>query len=950
MQGSFRGLHPAVVKVILEQGYTSLNPLQEKAIPLILKGYNVLISAPTGSGKTEAALFPVFSKLIEGNLNQETTGLIHVLYITPLRSLNRDIYWRMARIAEKLNLRIMIRHGDTPNVLRRKMVLKPPQILITTPESLQFLLVGKRVRELLRGVRWVIVDEIHELIGDKRGIQLSVGLERLREITGRSFQRIGLSATISDIELAKRFLCQYQRVLEVQADIVRRMEIGVISPEEYSIESGGQIAELSGISSEAYARLKVIVDLLDKHENVLIFTNTRDTAEVLGSRLALFYEKPVKVHHGSLSREERIEAEQLFKKGQLKALVCTSSMELGIDVGQVNFVIQYMSPRQAIKLIQRVGRSSHYFTKIAKGIIVATYFDDILESLVLARRAVNGQLEGFEFHWKPYDVLGHQIVGIVLEYGRISLERLYEIITRAYPYKDLTFAEFRRVLNFVKNEGFIKVHENGEVTARRGAYKYYYENASTIPDTQKFKVRDIASMKFIGELDEDFVSLRCEEGYTFILAGKVWKVVNVDEENGYVNVVPATTQLGALPAWEGELIPVSYNVAREVGSLRRRLKLVLEGTYSQERLLKDYSLSEKLLHILLDFVKKHVSKGYPWPDDKSIVIEDGGKGVLMHACFGSKVNEGLGLLLSYILSKERGFRVLYSTDPYRVLLLSAFPLKSREVEEILLSKSLDEVRESLINAIKNSLVYKWRLVHVARRFGAIARERKVKLSKGLLKTFEETPIADEALKEVLVEKIDLEGVLRVVKGLREGRMRILRASSNFEKGIYSPLAEPILEARMRYGSPVEITPSEALLDAVKKRLENSLLTLICLHCLSTYTLRVKEMSDRPRCLRCRSVLLTVVYPHELQEKLKILRKRKSHRRLSPQEKSELERMARIASLMASYGKRAAMALAGRGIGPSTAVRILQRASDETTFLREIVKAEREYFRTRAFWD
>jgi len=948
MQDSLRMLHPRLVEALKKEGYRSLNPVQKKAIPFILQGYHVLLSAPTGSGKTEAAFFPILSMMLERDLVKRK-GLIYFIYITPLRALNRDIYWRMVSLSQRLGFDIMIRHGDTPESLRRKMVREPPHILITTPETLQILLLGRKIRELLRGVLWVVIDEVHELIGDKRGVQLSIGLERLRSLTYRKkFQRIGLSATVSDLNIAREFLCPYQTVIPIQVGVERRISIEVVDPGDVETVPPSIYSE-EHLTVEVARRIGKIKKYLDKYGSLLIFTNTRDTAEALGLRLALFYGDEVKVHHGSLSRDKRLEAEREFKNSRIRALVCTSSMELGIDIGHVDFVVQYMSPRQAVKLVQRIGRSGHHLTREAKGAVIAVDFDDILESLVLARRAMKGEIEELEYHWKPYDVLAHQIVGMVLERREVSFSEIYEKVLHSHAYGELTLGELRKVVEFLAQIGFLSVRGD-HIRARRGSIQYYYENVSMIPDVSKYKVRDISAMKFIGELDEDFVSLRCEEGYRFILAGKVWSVVNIDEEKGIVNVTPAPSYLGALPAWEGELIPVTFKVAREVGSLRRRLKMVVEGKYSYGKILSEYPASKNLFESLLKFIKRVLEKGYPIPDDRTVVLEEGGRALIVHACLGTKINTALGLFLSYSLSRKLGARVTYTMDPYRVLLLSSVKLDSRHVTSLLLDTPLSDLENGLINAIKGSFMYRSRLIQVAKRFGVISKGKRVRVSPALLKAFEGTPVAEEALKEILVEKIDLRGFIEFAEKLRKKRLQLITVKADFEEGVHSPFSEPILKAGSRYDTTFDLTSSMHLKNIVKERLLNTSLTLVCMHCLATRTVKVKEVEERPRCIKCGSVLLAVVYPGDLEAKLKVLRKRKRGVRLKKEEKALLERVARTASLVASYGRRAVFVLAGRGIGPTTATRILSKAASEDELIKGVIKAEREYFRTRAFWD
>jgi len=395
---SFDLLHPKVKEAVKALGYVEPTKVQELAIPVVLTGEHVLISSPTGTGKTEAALLPVLSMMFNSGYRDG----IRVLYVTPAKSLNRDLEQRIRRIGGALGLTVAVRHGDTTSSERSRQRRNPPQILITTPETLQILLVSPIMRNWLRGVGWVIIDEVHELLGSKRGVQLAVGLERLVELAGE-FQRIALSATMGDLELVSSLVGgvgRRVRVVDVN-DVSRTMELTIhyLGPDaevEDSVKAiGGVIKDYSG--------------------SVLVFTNTRDMAELLGAELKKVVDR-AEVYHGSLSRERREAVEEGLRGGEVKAVVSTSSLELGIDIGSIEAVVQYMSPRQSDRLIQRVGRSGHTVGGVAKGHVFATTVDDYLESLVLARRAVEGELEGdYPYHAGAMDVLLHQLTGLTLK-------------------------------------------------------------------------------------------------------------------------------------------------------------------------------------------------------------------------------------------------------------------------------------------------------------------------------------------------------------------------------------------------------------------------------------------------------------------------------------------------------------------------------------------------------
>ena len=365
---------------VVKERFEKPTPIQEKAIPAILSGKNVLILASTGSGKTESSLLPIFDKWLK-----EKPNPISILYITPLRALNRNLQDRLYWWATKLDMDISTRHGDTTQYERSKQADNPPDFLISTPETLQSILVGRVMREHLRNVKCVVVDEVHEIVGSKRGVQLSIGLERLRNLTGKEFQIVGLSATVGSQQEVASFLSGGRPCEIVDVTVGKKINVSVESPEPKKEDK--ELAESGSIPIQVAARLNRMLNLSKNKESVLIFTNTRESAEVLSSRLKLL-DKNIEAHHSSLARDVRIETEKKFKEKQIKNLVCTSSLELGIDIGSIDFVLQYMSPRQVSKLLQRVGRSGHDLERVSEGVIISGDTDDVFESAAIAKLAL----------------------------------------------------------------------------------------------------------------------------------------------------------------------------------------------------------------------------------------------------------------------------------------------------------------------------------------------------------------------------------------------------------------------------------------------------------------------------------------------------------------------------------------------------------------------------------
>jgi len=534
-------LDPRVRACIKKRGFTRLSPAQEQAIPIVLAKKNLVLIAPTGTGKTESAMFPVFDAL----LKMPAGGGFRAIYITPLRSLNRDILSRMEWWCRELGLTVGVRHGDTPMAERRKQALSPPDLLITTPETLQALFMGKRLRKHLEHVQFVIVDEIHELAASKRGAQLAVALERLAEYAG-DFQRIGLSATVGNPETIATFLCGTRPCEIVQVPVAKQLEITV-----------------SFVGDVFKHQVQALERLLKNEGSTLVFVNTRVTAEALGH--ALYSRGDVEVHHGSLSKEIRIDAEERFKKGEIKTLICTSSMELGIDIGRVDHVIQFGSPREVARLVQRVGRAGHQLNTISRGTILATGFDDLLESLVIARRAKANEIEPVVPDTNAADVLANQVAAIAVEYGEIDRSRVRTIVERSS-----LFAGCGKLLDDVcaqlEEHRVIRIDGTRIITTAR-ARRYLSGNLSMIHDERKIPIFDMVSRRTVGTLDESFVVGWVHTGAVFITKGQLWRVLDIDD--GRLTVEPAKKAIGELPSWEGEQIPVPFAVAREVGAIRR---------------------------------------------------------------------------------------------------------------------------------------------------------------------------------------------------------------------------------------------------------------------------------------------------------------------------------------------------------------------------------------------
>ncbi len=902
---------------------------QEQAIPAILAGESVLLIAPTGTGKTEAAILPIFHRILAG----ERTGT-SALYITPLRALNRDMLRRFQEWGERLSISVAVRHGDTSKVDRRKQSLRPPDLLITTPETLQVMLTGKLLRRNLSGVRAVVVDEVHELATSKRGSHLAVLLERLVELAG-DFQRIGLSATVGSPETVARLLVGSHRPYKiVHADVERVSDFQVVSP-----RPGRGDCALAG-QLECDPRLAAQISFIRetvRSRKCLIFVNTRQAAEVLGSRLRQLGE-PIGIHHGSLSAEARVEAEEAFKGGSLRGLICTSSMELGIDIGDVDHVIQYSSPREVSRLLQRVGRAGHRIGRVASGTIIATCEDDVAEACAIARRAAAAELEAIQIHEKPMDVLANQIVGLELDFGEISLSRAHEIITRAYPFRDLSREELKDVVDQIAEHRLVW-RKDDLLQRTRKAREYYYENLSMIPDEKRFNVYDIVGRRSVGTLDEAFVVSFAQPGATFVTKGEIWEITEIGEDE--IKVAPIQRS-GEIPNWSGEEIPVPFDVAQEVGRIRREIREALEcGASAVDLLCSKYPVDQEAAEELVDLVKKQLDRNQAVPDESHVVVEGGGQALIVNGCFGHKTNDTIGRSLSALLSARFGSSVELEIDPYRIGLTVPRSMLAEELAGMLEELEPDHIEPILEMTLKNTTLLRWKMVHVARKFGALSRDvdyQRVSMQK-LLAVFEGTPMYREALREIYHDRLDLGRARAVLEEIRNGSITITTSS-------LSPIGTS------GRGGGRDVTSPEhadaAVIDLLKNRIMNDRVLLFCVNCKKWKSLRaVARVPDQPECPLCGSRMVAALKPWE-EEEIKVVRKREKSK--TAEDRRRTKRVFRNANLVLSYGKTAAIALASRGLGPETAARVVGKLQrDEIEFYRDILKAEREYARTKRFW-
>lgn len=950
----FAFLAKPVRKGLSELGFKTPTEPQVKAIPHVLNGENILLVAPTGSGKTEAVLLPVFSKFIQ----QPTRRGIGILYITPLRALNRDMIQRLSFWGERLGLSVEVRHGDTEIKIRRRQALKPPEMLVTTPETLQAILPGSLMKKHLRNVQHVIIDEVHELAGEKRGAQLTIALERLQEIVEAEFQRLSLSATIGNPEKIAKFIAGTNRKIRV-------IDVSLGKKYSYKVEHpvpGERDYDLAGeirASPEASARIRRIMELVDMHRSTLIFVNSRTNAEMLGHKFTQLGRDDIAVHHGSLSKEERTRIEDEFKAGKLKAIICTSTLELGIDIGSVELTIQYLSPRQVCSLIQRVGRSGHRLDLTSKGVIITAFPDDTLESVAATAKAFRNELEPLKIHENALDVLAHQIVGILLDKQQTRIREVCKIVRRAYPFRRITKTKVLEEAKFLDMLGILKLAEGGKLKKTRKTRKYYYENLSMIPDEKRYPIVDITLDRKIGTLGDEFMALRARVGLNFICKGKVWRIVQIDDETGTVYVVPSEDPLAAIPGWDGELLPVPFELAQETGKLRRRiageLKRYKDAKQVVEKLAKELSVEKTALVNVVEEINEHLDLGAPIPSDTLVLIEGFDKYVVVHCCFGEKVNRTLGCVFDAVLSDEE-LIVGWWNDGYRILIEAPRKISKRDLEKLaklLFSLTSQQVEKAFEDYLKARFPFAYNMKFVAERFGALPRGKTMgprRLAE-LPRKFEKTPVYEETLREATHQKIDLEKVKEVMQKIVKKRIRV-ETFLSLKKP--TPLAHPILQL---YAELSELMAPERVvlsnIERMKKSINARKVRFLCISCGSdSVEARIRELPEKPKCKKCGSNLLAPIRLRQNIETLKsILKRRLKGEKLSKEELEELTYARRTADLVLSYGKKALIALYVKGVGPETASRILGKMhQSEEELYRDLLKAKIQYLRTRQFWE
>lgn len=831
-QNSLKWAHPIVYQWFINNFGTPTEP-QIEGWPHILAGKTTLISAPTGSGKTLAAFLACLERLVEKSLAGRLEDKTEVLYVSPLKALSNDIHKNLTMPLQEISnlakdqglfldeIRVAVRTGDTLVRERQAMLKKPPHILVTTPESLYILLTAEKSRQMLVDVKTIIVDEIHALANNKRGAHLALSLERLEALCGSSPVRIGLSATQKPIEVIADFLTGGSRPLPAIVNIghAKHLDIAVEIPK----------SELGPVSSnemwdEIYDRL---AELAQQNRSTLIFVNTRRLAERVAHHLSeRLGEDQVAAHHGSLSRKLRLAAETNLKLGNLKALVATASLELGIDIGTIDLVCQVGSPRAIAIALQRVGRAGHWRGAISKGRFFATTRDELLECAALIKAIKQGQLDQLIIPEEPIDVLAQQIVATCAT-GEWQEQNLFDLVKKAYPYRNLTYERFNSVLEML-SEGIAgsrgrygtylyRDQINGVVKAKRGSRLTAITSGGAIPDNGLFSVVAEPEGVMVGTLDEDF-AVESNRGDIILLGTTSWKIRRVENATGRVLVEDAHGAPPSVPFWRGEAPARTKELSYEVSQLRETLDNLLGASkpanieitnqagaeetinWLQENCGLDRMASEQLIEYLLQ--GRAVLGAVP--TQKTIIAERffdeaGGMQLIIHAPFGARINKAWGLALRKRFCRSFNFELQAAAtdDGLNIALAEQHSFPLADVFHFLHPNTIKEV---LTQAVLQSPLFTTRWRWDATRSLALVRFRNGKkvppyiqrmLSDDLLaavfpdaaacqdnlggKDIElpDHPLINETMKDALTEALDLEGLIALLKNILNGSVRCL---------------------------------------------------------------------------------------------------------------------------------------------------------------------------------
>ncbi len=780
--------------------FDGFTPPQKFSIPAIHNRQNILISSPTGSGKTLSAFLSIINELVFLAKNNILEDKVYAIYVSPLKALNNDIEKNLQGPLKEIldiikqdgiemqEIRIGKRTGDVTSSERAKQLKKPPHILITTPESLSIVLVAPKFSQLLQKVEYVIVDEIHALAENKRGTHLALSLERLAR--HNEFTRIGLSATVSPLEEVAMFLVgnEERHVKVVDVSYMKKTWLYVYSPVEDLIN-----VENEKLQERFYALLD---KLIEKHRTTLIFTNTRAGTEKIVHHLKTKfkdkYEDLIEAHHGSLSREHRLEVEKKLKEGKLKCVVTSTSLELGIDIGYVDLVVLIGSPKSIARALQRVGRAGHRLHETSKGVFIALNRDDLVEVSVMAKEALNRNIDRVKIVKNALDVLAQHIVGMALE-KKWNVDEAYELIRKSYPYRDLPKEDYLSVIRYLsgyyhdleENNVYAKIwydEETNEFGKKgRNIRMIYYTNVGTIPDEAMIKVVDEEN-NYVGKVEEDFAE-KLLPGDRFVLGGKVYEFVG--SRGAKIRVKKAFDEQPTIPAWFSEMLPLSYDLALKINEFRAEIKHMLK-THSKEQIVSYIKDTLPVSHDSAEMIYEYFyeqDKYLEIPTLDSIVIEQYvdeklRQNFIFHTLFGRRTNDALSRAYAYVITHLFRTNVGITVDDNGFVLTLPYGRRIN-IERVLEMVDDENIEKILVKAIENTELVKRRFRQVAVRGLLVLRQYAGKyksvgrqlisswqLYKILVENVPDFPLLKETNREILEDVMDIEHAKEVLKNIK----------------------------------------------------------------------------------------------------------------------------------------------------------------------------------------
>ncbi len=780
--------------------FEGLTPPQRYSFKLISMKRNVLITAPTGSGKTFSAFMVILSELFKLSKKHELEDKVYCIYISPLRALDNDIYKNLLMPLEEISreikdgdeIRVGIRTGDITPYEKQKQLRKPPHILITTPESLAIILNSYRFVEKIKDVQWVVVDEIHELASSKRGVHLSLTLERLSDLVGDDFVRIGLGATLHPLEEVARYLVGYDNDKPRDCTIV---DVSWFKP--FDLKLVCPTDDIIYVDAEKLNQLmyKELEEIIEEHHTTLVFTNTRSGTERVVHHLKQskrFPEDSIAAHHGSLSRGIRWEVENKLKKGELKAVVSSTSLELGIDIGYIDVVVQIGSPKSVSRCVQRIGRSGHSLEDTAKGIIIGLDRDDLVECGIMLNCVRDRKLDRIHIPRNCLDVLIQHIVGMALN-KRWSVDEAYKLVKRSYCYKDLPYETFLSVLRYIAGHyadledrsvyGKIWFDEDDKMFGRRGRYTkvIYYLNMGTIPDEVKVDVYKLKPRRYVGNIEEDFLE-RLRPGDIFVLGGSTYQFRYARGMRCYVEEMKDESP--TIPAWFSEMLPLSYDLALEIGRFRRDIEGQLKKNKDLEEVVSRLPVDDRAKKAIVEYFLLQYRYTKIIPTDRRIVVEKtrdlrGRRLLVFHTLFGRRVNDALSRVFAIIIGRRirSDVGVTINDNGFSLIL----PDKEFSVEEVFEEVFNTDIEKLLRENIRRTELMKRRFRHCAARSFLILRNykgHKISVRKQqvnaerLIRVCEEIdpgfPVVEETYREILEDLMDIHRAEEVICKLKRG--------------------------------------------------------------------------------------------------------------------------------------------------------------------------------------